>query len=97
MSTTITMRTHFEQRARDLMHQAALLTLDLATGRTRDELRYRIQAVELALHAIRAGIERGDPLPEPEPGSYWERFMAGKQTNCEKCVYFRTGYVPAEP
>ncbi len=93
MSMTLLTTTRFEERARELMHQSALLTLDLATGRSREEVLGRLEAAAIAIAALRQGLYRGDPLPTPEPGSYWERFTEGKRRVCEKCVYFRSGYV----
>lgn len=94
MSTTLMTRTRFEDRARELMHQSALLTLDMAIGRTREDLVARLDQIQESLFALLVGLNRGDPLPEPNVASYWEHFSQAKRHVCEKCVFFRSGYVP---
>lgn len=75
--------------AKELMHQGALLTLDVATGRTKADLDARAQMLQSLVQRLMGEIEVLPHGPSaPDPG-YWDAFFETRKDVCFKCAFRR--------
>lgn len=75
--------------ARDLMHQGALLTLDVASGVSSEDLENRAMMLRSLLEQVMLHIAH---LPSDRCSSresYWAAFYKTRESVCFKCAFRR--------
>ena len=89
METSLVATPELVHAARDLMHQGALFTLDIASGRTRQDLGNRAIMLQELRNQVTRHISQLPPTPNTKREAYWDMYYRTRASVCFKCAFRR--------